>query len=243
MAMGRSSPLLGGIGIIVASLTGLGMVVILATALRDTVGRWLIILTMLYWIALIGYSLVSVPIAINRTMLPGMIPLLIAMGMGQIRFPHKFRLFPMGALLSYAVLVSGYGAFSLANHAREDVRGFCQKLDSHLHASDLLVAERSLQIMFHEYGVSHPEANTTWIESDETPAAVIQRLRTSDHHPAENRRRVILVYRDSLGPRRDQGYFAEIAEHLAADSGIPSVSWQIDYYYCLSFGLPETSKQ
>ena len=170
---------------------------------------------LLFWLLIIGYSIVSLPIFIDRTTLPGLIPFIgfLGLSISTIRMRRARILFAGGLVLVCFV----FGLNWIKNEADKPIEGWkqlAQLIKATRRPNDLLIAYPSFIELPLRYYVDLPiettvlisrESNVNWVE-EETRRRLAEYQRTTDSFA------VFLVVR--FGPAVDK---PEIGRRLATE--------------------------
>lgn len=207
---------------------------------RASVGmaRPLLAVAVLYWSLLIGYSLVAVPVVWPRTMLPGMLPFLLGLGLGIAAHPRSRQRMMAGAvltLLAVAMTIPWLRVFAF--RPVEDLRGLSSALRQSLKPTDLPVYVGGVEWAVLPYWPDYETHPGIKIDLGQSAASSQGELQSALTHKSTGKA-VLLLYREDLylAPNRAR---LEGIINLLSHRGPPAVElWNRDGYHLLRFGPP-----
>jgi hypothetical protein len=193
------------------------------------VPRVLLTMALIYWALVIIYSLTVIQVVVPRTMLPGILPLLLGLGLGVSTHPRWHRRVIAGAVTTLlAVAIAIPWLSGLAVRPFDNLRGASYALKRNSHPPDLLVLvgeDWALEPYWPEY----KERRVLRLElAAPLPDTLASLGAARAAQPSGSA--VLLFYRhDSLSGARDHAVLDTIIEQLSADGATPENLWGGDY--------------
>jgi predicted membrane-bound mannosyltransferase len=196
----------------------------------------LLAVALIYWGLMIAYSLVGLPVIWPRTVLPGMVPFVLGLGLGIATHPHAGRrtLATIAVtLLAFFMTITWLRGFAF--RPNEDLRGFTFSLKSASQPDSLLIlvgeVENGIQPYWPEY--QHAHLLRVKMGAPDTLAALTAAL---DRQPAGAR--IFLIYRADYYLLQKQAELDAVVAHLANSRSPPETRWEKDGYLILQFNAP-----
>jgi hypothetical protein len=197
----------------------------------------LVVMALIYWILPIAYSLAVVPVVWPRTMLPGMLPLLLGLGLGVTTHPRRRqRVIASAVTVLLAVAMVTPWLRALAHRPIENLRSLSYTLMRGTRPPDLLVLVNYVDTALIPYWPEYKERTVLqlWL-TDPLPDTLASLEAARARQPAGSA--VLLLYRDDLfitGPRRT--VLDQVINHLASEDAPAHEIWKDDLYHVLRFG-------
>ncbi len=196
--------------------------------------RSLLAMAAVYWAIVIAYSLVVAPIVWPRTMLPGMLPCLLAVGLGVSAQPRprcRAGASVVAALLALAMMVPWLRG--LAWQPSEDLRGLAAAVRTQSSAADLLLLVNGVECGLEPYWPEYKQNAELKIELRAPRRATLGAVAASLAHSQS--RTVLLIYREDLMFAPNRAVLDEIKRVLARGSAPPEEIWNRTAYHVLRF--------
>jgi|GEM_PF-5321054 Predicted membrane protein len=188
----------------------------------------------IYWTTTIAYSLAVAPIVWPRTMLPGTLPCLLAVGLGvAANASRSRRLLAAGLTVALAAFLSVPWAHGLAWRPAEDLRGLTAAVRSHHTSTDLLVSIDYVDAGLKPYWPRIPTENILHIQSITPPAETLAALAT--HRSDPRFKGLLLLYREDLTLTKNRAQFDALLQSLTAEGLSPEELWNHDGYRVLRY--------
>ena len=196
--------------------------------------RGVLVIAAVYWGAMIAYSLAVVPIIWPRTMLPGMLPCLLSLGLGIWSQPVSRRrraATGVAVLLALAMMVPWLRG--LAWQPTEDLRGLADAVRSRSRPADLLLLVNDVECAFEPYWPEYRENPVLKVRLGDPSTSALRALTAArarfPEHP------VVLIYREDLVLAPHRAALEAIAKVLAVGSAPPEMLWNRSGYHVLRF--------
>jgi uncharacterized membrane protein len=228
-----------GSGTVFLVLAGIGIAFLAWTAwgrASARAARALVVMALIYWVLPIVYSLAVVPVVWPRTMLPGMLPLLLGLGLGVTTHPRMRQraiASVVTVLLAVALVIPWLS--DLAHHPVENLRGLSYTLMHRTRAPDLLVLVNFVDNALEPYWPEYKERTILklWL-TDPLPDTLASLEAARARQPAGSA--VLLLYRDDLFTQPRRAVLDEVINHLASEDTPAHEIWRDDLYHVLRFG-------
>ena len=234
-----------GVGSVFLVAAGLGAAFVAWTAwARRGAGpaHALLAIGLVYWGLLTGYSLVAPPIVWPRTMLPGMLPFVLSLGLGVATHPReRQRRMATAVLTVLAIAMTVPWLRGLAFQPAEDLRGFSRALSQSATPPDLLVLVNGVEIGLEPYWPAYKKQACLKVElRDPLPATLAALTAARGRQPEGGA--IFLVYRadSSLAPKR--AVLQAIVDETSVVNGPPEQLWDKSTYHVLRFN-PTPARQ
>ncbi len=188
----------------------------------------------IYWTAMIAYSVTVAPIVWPRTMLPGLLPGLLAVGLGVAANPKRSRrFFAAGLTLTLAAFLSVPWVRGLAWQPAEDLRGLTTAVRSHHTPADLLVSIDYADAGLKPYWPQIPTETIHHIQSITPPAETLADL--TKRRSASRYKSLLLLYREDHMLAKNRVHFDALIEALTAEGLSSEEIWNHDGYRVLRY--------
>ena len=222
-----------------AGLTALG-ILLAAWCHRqaDPITLLLLLTSAIYVCALLLYSHLREPLLLTRTLLPGLLPLSVAVARGLAGQPRRWLRWS-GAVGLSLYLAAASASFGLqAKLPREDLRGLATTARDRHRTGDLIILFRSMDYALRPYWTELATTDPLLIDqtSPSTPALAALRARLDDR--ARQPRRVQILYRADFYFDAQHGVFPAVMAELNSRRFISTEIWQKDGYVFLEANAP-----
>jgi hypothetical protein len=193
-------------------------------------------MALIYWALPIAYSLAVVPVVWPRTMLPGMLPLLLGLGLGVTTHPRmRQRVIASAVTVLLAVAMMIPWLSGLAHRPIENLRGLSYTLMRRTGPPDLLVLVDCVDSALEPYWPEYKERRVLKLSlTDPLPDTLASLEAARAGQPVGSS--VLLLYRDDLfmAPRR--AVLDGIINRLSSEDPPAHEIWEDDLYHVLRFG-------
>jgi hypothetical protein len=223
-------------GIVVIAVMALGAAFVcwIAWARRQAGGaHFFLAVALLYWGAMVGYSLVALPVLWPRTALPGMLPFALALGLGITTHPSaRGRALATAAVVVLAFTMTVPWLRGLAFRPNEDLRGFSHSLQSTARPGSLLILLGEVEIGIEPYWPEYRQARLLRLKLGEPQTLADVTAALGRQPPGEN---TLLIYRADFYLTEKQATLDALVSHISAAVSPPETVWAQDGYHILQF--------
>ncbi|ACB76059.1 hypothetical protein [Opitutus terrae] len=181
-----------------------------------------------YWALVIGYSMVAVNLVLPRLLLPGMIPLLWAIGLTCAK-PQQFARINTAAILAVllAVCAAVQWSWQTAWRPREDLRGLAAKLEHSCGPNTMVVLSAGLDFGVKLYWPGYNAVNPLILDLHAAPGNQLTEAYTTRGHPSN----VLLVYRWDAYQQAHPTLLRAVRNTLQQSASDSAILWDKDYYF------------
>jgi hypothetical protein len=227
--------------LLVGAAVGFGLVAWAAWGHRGAAAaRPFLAMSAIYWGLLIAYSLIAVPLVWPRIMLPGMIPLCLAVQFGLDAQPRRWlRRSAQSAIALFAFAIAVPWLHGLAYQSPENLRGFVATLRENWRPAAGLIMVGGVEWGVLPYWRDYSSARPVLLDIRDTPPATLGKLAESLKE-IDRQQPILLVYREDfyLAPRHST--LDQVEQSIAATRPVRRELWNQDYYHILRFEAAAT---